>query len=49
MKWEKKGVIYSAQNDAEWKNQFAMLPTPLLVDDSLRIFIGFCDKIMLEG
>lgn len=44
MKWEKKGVIYSAQNDAEWKNQFAMLPTPLLVDDSLRIFIGFCDK-----
>lgn len=44
MKWNKRGVIYAAENDAEWKNQFAMLPTPLLMDDKLRIFIGFCDK-----
>lgn len=44
MIWQKKGVIYSAENDAPWKNQFAMLPTPLLMDDKLRIFIGFCDK-----
>lgn len=44
MKWNKRGVIYAAENDAEWKNQFAMLPTPLLIDDVLRIFIGFCDK-----
>lgn len=44
MIWKKKGVIYTAENDAEWKNQFAMLPTPLLMGDRLRIFIGFCDK-----
>lgn len=44
MNWEKCGVIYAAENDAPWKNQFAMLPTPLLVDGKLRIFIGFCDE-----
>ena len=45
MIWEKKGVIYAAENDVPWRNQFAMLPTPLLMDgDILRIFIGFCDK-----
>lgn len=44
MKWKKKGMIYCPANDQPWKNQFAMLPTPIMVDDSLRIFIGFCDK-----
>lgn len=44
MKWKKKGVIYAAQNDVDWRNQFAMLPTPILVDNKLRIFIGFCDE-----
>lgn len=44
MKWEKKGLIYCAQQDAFWKQQFAMLPTPILLDDILRIYIGFCDE-----
>lgn len=44
MNWEKCGVIYAAENDLPWKNQFAMLPTPLLMDGKLRIFIGFCDE-----
>ena len=44
MKWKKQGVIYAAQNDVTWRNQFAMLPTPILVDNKLRIFIGFCDE-----
>nr|WP_308624420.1 hypothetical protein [uncultured Eisenbergiella sp.] len=43
MRWKKKGLIYCAQQDAFWKNQFAMLPTPLLMEDKLRIFVGFCD------
>jgi len=43
MQWEKKGLIYSAQKDVPWKNQFAMLPTPLLLKDTLRIYTGFCD------
>lgn len=44
MKWEKKGLIYAAENDAEWKNQFAMLPTPILLGDKVRVYIGFCDR-----
>ncbi len=44
MKWKKRSLIYSVDNNCDWQYQFAMLPTPLLMDDRLRIFIGFCDK-----
>ncbi len=45
MKWNKKGLIFSADGRYDWMEQFAMLPTPLLINDKcLRIFIGFCDK-----
>lgn len=44
MQWDKKGLIYNVQQDASWKTQFAMLPTPLLMKDRLRIFLGFCDE-----
>lgn len=45
MKWEKKGLIFCPDGNIEWQNQFAMLPTPILLDEKrLRIFIGFCDK-----
>lgn len=43
MQWEKKGLIYHVEQDAFWKKQFAMLPTPLLLKDRLRVFLGFCD------
>ncbi len=37
MKWEKKGLIYCPSSKCGWKQQFAMLPTPLLIeDDCLR-------------
>lgn len=42
--WKKKGLIYCPSGDAEWKKQFAMLPTPYLMGEKLRIFIGFCDE-----
>jgi len=45
MKWEKKGLIYCANNDSSWRYQWAMLPTALLLNDNiLRIYIAFCDK-----
>lgn len=44
MKWEKKGLIYCPKNENSWMKDFAMLPTPLLMGDVLRIFIGFCDN-----
>ncbi len=48
MLWFKRGLIFSPDGGVGWKNQFAMLPTPLLVDDDrLRIFLGFCDENMV--
>ncbi|ODM13344.1 hypothetical protein BLA28_03275 [Eisenbergiella tayi] len=44
MKWNKKGLIYCPDGSDGWKNQFAMLPTPILLKDKLRIYLGFCDK-----
>lgn len=44
MKWEKKGLIYCPSGEPGWRNQFAMLPTPLLMQDRLRVFLGFCDE-----
>ena len=44
MKWQKKGLIYATDGQLEWQNQFAMLPTPLLLNNKLRIYLGFCDK-----
>ena len=44
MKWEKKGLIYCPDGTIDWMKQFAMLPTPLLINEStLRLFVGFCD------
>lgn len=44
MKWEKKGLIYCPLGEYEWMDQFAMLPTPILLGDVLRIYLGFCTK-----
>lgn len=42
MKWEKRGLIYCPDGKSEWMRQFAMLPTPILVDGVLRVYTGFC-------
>ncbi len=45
MKWKKRGLIYCASGESEWKDNCAMLPTPLLLSgDRLRFFLGFCDR-----
>ena len=43
MKWEKKGLIYGANNTSEWMNNSALQPTPLLMGDKIRVFTGFRD------
>lgn len=42
MKWKKKGLIYCAGGKKDWIQQSAMLPTPILIGNKLRIFLGFC-------
>lgn len=42
MKFEKKGLIYCPNDESNWAQQFAMVPTPLMLEEKLRIYLGFC-------
>lgn len=44
MKWIKKGLIYGANNNSEWMNNSALQPTPIVLNDIIRVFVGFRDK-----
>lgn len=44
MKWVKKGLLFKVNGQAEWMNHSALQPTPLLLGDMIRIFVGFRDK-----
>lgn len=35
MIWEKKGLIYCANNDSKWKYQWSILPTPILLNEDI--------------
>lgn len=47
MKFEKKGLIYCPSGEIKWMKQSAMLPTPVLLEDKLRIYCGFCTDQMI--
>lgn len=48
MKWEKKGLIYAPNGEDGWRNQFAICPSPVKIDqDRLRIFFNTCDREMI--
>ena len=41
MRWEKKGVIFSAKGNAEWMSHHACVPiADKINDDVLRIYFG---------
>lgn len=44
MKWEKKGLIYGVKNLDWWRDNSALQPTPILLGDKIRVFVGFRDK-----
>jgi hypothetical protein len=43
MKWTKKGLIYGPDGSSSWALHSALQPTPLLIQDFIRIFVGFRD------
>ncbi|MDC1004738.1 hypothetical protein OAQ34_03845 [Opitutales bacterium] len=43
MKWEKKGLIFNALNLSDWQVHTALQPTPLVLNDRIRVFCGFRD------
>lgn len=45
MKWHKRGLIYVPNGQQSWAKTHAMLPTPELLDDRIRIYLGSCDEL----
>jgi predicted GH43/DUF377 family glycosyl hydrolase len=43
MKWRKQGRIYVASGEHEWTQTHAYVPTPLILDDRIRIYVAFLD------
>ncbi len=43
MQWFKKGLIYGADDNNWWKNNSALQPTPLVIGNVIRVFVGFRD------
>src|SRR5262245_1501097 len=41
--WRKLGLVYSPRRDAEWARSHAMVPTPLAMDDHLRVYFNAWD------
>lgn len=45
MKWQKKGLIYSPDSNTDWRNNSALTPTPIVLNDkTIRVYAGFRDK-----
>ncbi len=45
MKWIKKGRIYGPSGEFYWANNSALTPTPILIDDKIRVYAGFRDDL----
>jgi hypothetical protein len=43
MAWDRLGIVYKAPLDGSWRDNSALTPTPLVLNDRIRIFCGFRD------
>ena len=43
MKWDKKGIIYKPTGLGKWAQHSCLQPTPLVLNNRIRIFVGFRD------
>lgn len=44
MEWKKKGLVYGPKKEREWMDNSALQPTPIVLEDRIRVFVGFRDK-----
>jgi predicted GH43/DUF377 family glycosyl hydrolase len=44
MKWKKKGIIYCPDGSSSWAKHTVITPTPVLMNDIIRIYAGFRDN-----
>lgn len=45
MKWRKLGRVFVPDGSKKWMTSHAYLPTPVLIDNKFRIYIGFWDEL----
>lgn len=43
MKWKKKGLIFKNEGLGGWRDNSALQPTPLILEDKIRFYVGFRD------
>lgn len=43
MQWKKKGLVFGADKRNEWMDNSALQPTPIMLEDRIRVFCGFRD------
>ena len=43
MEWKKNGLIFGAKKNSVWMDNSALQPTPIVLDDKIRVFVGFRD------
>lgn len=44
MQWEKLGLIYGPEGKNGWDCHSALQPTPIIIDDRIRVYIGIRDQ-----
>ena len=43
MSWIKKGLVFSCQDNGSWRHSHAYMPTALVLDDRVRVYLAFRD------
>jgi hypothetical protein len=43
MEWQKLGLVYGPAGTSSWAKHSALQPTPIVLDDKIRVFCGFRD------
>lgn len=44
MNWDNRGLIFSIKNKFNWAEHSALVPTPIVIDNFIRVFIGARDN-----
>lgn len=44
MRWYRHGLVFNPAGKFDWASSHALQPTPLVLDDRIRVFVGLRDK-----
>jgi len=45
--WDRKGIVFAPDGSSVWMQSHAFLPTAVLLEDCIRVFVAFRDKMKL--